>query len=111
MSSGEVDTSELEERADEVARLSKLAATICRTLLDKVPTFGRLNARDLWLMLTSSDELATSSEAEIQTLLDTLASPLIGALACDTSGYMTVMSPKVIQTRFTSLGQTLHSED
>jgi hypothetical protein len=76
--------------------------TLCRALDERTPVFGRLRARDLWLIVGSAQAGEVTSEKEIQDLLDTLASPLIRALDGDAeNGYRPSSSWSTVQARIT----------
>lgn len=103
---GMVDTTDLDEIADDGDRLVRLAAALCQTLNDDCMTFGPLRARDLWMTLARSEIGEGSSEEEIQTLLDALGSPLVRAIdGSATDGYVLATSPKVTQMRLRLLGE------
>ncbi len=50
-SGGPVDTTLLDEQSEVAQRFVDLAVTLCRTLEERTPVFGRLKARDLWLIV------------------------------------------------------------
>ena len=105
---GEVDTAELDEHAEQAAGLVRLAVAVCERMERRSGTVGRLTARDLWLML--ADELVgeSSDQAEIQAVLDTLASPLIRAVDGDPEqGYRLASPPEVARMRLRLLGDAL----
>ena len=105
---GEVDTTDLDELADDTRRLRTLAGELVNILGDRGPTLGRLTARDLFMVLVSADALDTTTAAEIQALLDMLNHPLIAAVEGDpTQGYTLATDPKVTQLRLDLLGTTL----
>ncbi|MCY4214183.1 MAG: restriction endonuclease [Gammaproteobacteria bacterium] len=76
---GEIVPTAVEERADQVVRLRKLAVAICRQLPERTDRFGPMSARDVWLSLDKK-EAEGFSEDEIQGLLSMLSHPLIGAV-------------------------------
>lgn len=106
--SGIVDTTDLDEGAEENARVMQLAASVCTILGSDSVRFGRLSARDLWLTLARTEEGEGSSEEEIQMLLDTLSSPLLrivdGNADCR---YALCTSPSVADRRLSRIGQII----
>lgn len=99
---GDADLAQLEQRAENSQSLRLLAADICRKLATRWDTFGYLTARDLWMLLPETNPDV------IQGLLDTLASPLVGAIHGDPEkGYVLASDPKVAQLRLTLLGEEL----
>lgn len=108
MAGGEVNTTELDELADDGERLATLAAAVCELLAVNCATFGPLTARDLWLMLSTAESGDASSEEEIQGLVDTLSSPLVRAVSgTSSSGYVLACHPRVTQSRLRLLGVSL----
>ena len=99
---GRADLTELEQRTETSRSLLLLASDIYRKLAASWDTFGYLTARDLRMLLP----LATTNT--IQGVLDTLASPLVGAIHGDPEkGYVLASNPKVAQLRLTLLGEEL----
>ncbi len=77
-SPGDAELAELDEAAQQVADLRSLAATICRELLEGTKNHGRMTAREVELILR---EQATGlPDGTVESLLDTLSHPLIGAV-------------------------------
>ena len=97
---GPADTTAIGEAAEEQMRMRELTLAICESLAVLSPRFGRLKARDVWLRLGAEEEWQTSNEAEIQTVFDALASPVLGIVSgsADT-GYLMAMPPTVAKTR------------
>jgi hypothetical protein len=105
---GQVDTTELDELVDDTTRLSRLAGAICRILADRCPAFGRLTARDLWLMLTTSESGDSTTADEIQELLDMLSHRLVAAVqGSSAAGYVLATDLSVTQSRLALLGAHL----
>ena len=77
---GEIDPAVVDERAEHLVRLRKLASAVCRQLPDKTNRFGRMSARDMQLLL--GEDAEGISEQEIKDLLDMLSHPLVGAVYC-----------------------------
>ena len=103
---GEADLTQLDKRADRSQQLRVLAVEICRILAERWDTVGYHTARDLWILLP------ITSEDIIQSVLNTLASPLVGAIHGDPDkGYVLATDPKVAQLRLTLLGEELTSPE
>ena len=99
---GRADLAQLEQRAGRSEALRVLAAEICEILAARWDTVGYHTARDLWMLLPETNPDA------IQSVLDTLASPLVGAIHGDPErGYVLASDPKVAQLRLTLLGEEL----
>ena len=99
---GESDLTELNRRAEDSERLRMLATDICRELAANWDTVGYHTARDLWI------RLQRANPDTIQSVLDALASPLVGAIHGDSErGYVPAADPKVAQIRLTLLGEEL----
>lgn len=109
---GEVDTNEIDVAARNAVRLRRLAAALCTKLAEQGDTVGRLTARELWLLMSGSDLGRTSSEQEIQWVLDALASPIVGAVhgSNPASGYVLASHPRVCQMRLLLLGGELNAK-
>ena len=100
-----MDTTDLDERADDLARLMALAGQICATLATDTADFGRLTARDLWISLARTDAGNGSTVDEIRFILTTLASPLIAAIHGNPDhGYVLATDPRVTMRRLELLG-------
>ena len=105
---GQVDTAPVEERSEDATRLIELAAAICEAMTARAPLFGRLRARDLWLVLADQEVGTGTDPDELQQLLDTLASPLLGVLEGDPdAGYVVGSSREVTRLRLRNLGDGL----
>ncbi|MCY3961402.1 MAG: hypothetical protein OXG34_07010, partial [bacterium] len=105
---GAVDTSPIKNEAQNLTRLRELAAELLATLVDQTRETGPLTARDLWLLLRSHPSVKAGSQQEIQQVLDTLASPLVGAIqGTGDKGYVLATAPRVIQQRLQQLGDLL----
>lgn len=107
---GQVDTTDLDELAEDSVRLVALGVAICACLEANSMKFGRLRARDLWLMLSNAEPGEVSTEEEIQDLLNTLASPLVLAVdGTPDKGYVLASSLAVVRMRLRLLGDALDS--
>ena len=107
---GPVDTAPINKAAQDLIRLRELASELLATLADQTSDTGPLTARDLWLLMRNQPSGKASSEGEIQQMLDTLASPLVGAVQGTASaGYIRVAAPRVTQQRLHQLGDQLAS--
>ena len=103
---GAVDMTPIEQAAQDLTRLRDLAAELCTKLAERTSTFGPLTAPQLMVMIDQPDK--PSSEQEIQQVLDTLASPLVGAIqGTAEKGYVSATAPRVIQQRLQQLGDKL----
>ncbi|MHB1432128.1 MAG: hypothetical protein ACYCVZ_08445 [Streptosporangiaceae bacterium] len=78
---GRLNTLAVDEKAEDARRLTVLGAAVWKAIRDKAADFGRLTARDLLLILSGESVSDGTTEEEIQALLDTMASPLIGVLS------------------------------
>jgi hypothetical protein len=107
-SGGSLDAQAVDERAEEVRRLVTLAAAVCEAIRDRSTVFGRLSARDLFLILSGKTVAEGTTEDELQTLLDTLASPLLAVLhGSKNDGYRVTTSVGVAQLRVEIVAQQL----
>jgi hypothetical protein len=105
---GSLDMQAVDERAEDVKRLVTLAAAICEAIRDRSAVFGRLSARDLFLILSAQTVAEGTTEDELQALLDTLASPLLAVLqGSKNDGYRVTTSAKVAQRRIEMVAQQL----
>lgn len=103
---GAVDMARLSRAAQDLTRLRDLAVELCAKLAEKTSAFGPLTASQLMVMLDQPDK--PSSVQEIQQVLDTLASPLVGAIqGTADKGYVLATAPRVIQQRLQQLGDLL----
>ncbi len=105
---GAVDTTPTSRAAEDLGRLRNLAVELCEKLAERTGAFGPLTASQLMVMIEQPDK--PSSEQEIQQTLDTLASPLAGAVQGTAStGYVLATAPRVIQQRLKQLGEQIAS--
>ena len=105
---GSLDMQAVDERAEEVKRLVTLAAAICEAIRDRSTVFGRLSARDLFLILSGKTIAEGTTEDELQALLDTLASPLLAVLhGSKSEGYRVTTLAEVAQRRIEIVAQQL----
>ncbi len=103
---GAVDTTPTSRATEDLGRLRNLAVELCEKLAERTGTFGPLTASQLMVMIDQPDK--PSSEQEIQQTLDTLASPLVGAVQGTAStGYVLATAPRVIQQRLKQLGEQI----
>ena len=106
---GAVDMAPIEIAARDMARTRDLAAELCAKLAERTGAFGSLTASQLMVMLDQPDK--PSSAQEIQRVLDTLASPLVGAIqGTADKGYVLASAPRVIQQRLQQLGDLLATQ-
>jgi hypothetical protein len=105
---GSLDMQAVDERAEEVKRLVTLAAATCDAIRSRSTVFGRLSARDLFLILSDQAVAEGTTEDELQALLDTLASPLLGVLqGSKDDGYRVTTSAEVGRRRIEIVAQQL----
>jgi hypothetical protein len=105
---GSLDTQALDERAEDVRRVIMLAAAVCAAIRDRSELFGRLSARDLFLILAGQPVAEGTTEEELQALLDALASPLFGVLhGSQNDGYRVTSSADVSKRRIDVVAQQL----
>lgn len=105
---GAVDTTPTSRTAEDLGRLRNLAVELCEKLAERTGAFGPLTAPQLMVMIDQPDK--PSSEQEIQQILDTLASPLVGAVQGTASpGYVLATAPRVIRQRLQQLGEQIAS--
>ena len=107
-SGGAVDMAMINRTAQDLTWHRNLAVELCGKLAERTGTFGPLTASQLMVMVDQPDK--PSSEQEIQQTLDTLASPLVGAVQGTAStGYVLATAPRVIQQRLKQLGEQIAS--
>ena len=107
---GEVDTSVIEEVAEEAARMRALATAVVGVLAERCMRVGRLSARDCWIILDPDEVADGSSGNEVQALLDMLAHPLVRAVDGDAEkGYTLSSKPAVTQLRLQHLASSIGS--
>ena len=97
---GAVDTHFIDERSEDVTRTTLLTIAIATLFANDLrPSVGCRHAI-LYLVLADDPASDGTNEAELQGLLDTLASPLIGVLdGSDALGYLLTMAPEVAHLR------------
>jgi restriction endonuclease len=109
---GSLDMQAVDERAEEVRRLVTLAAAMCDAIRSRSTVFGRLSARDLFLILSDQAVAEGTTEDELQALLDTLASPLLGVLqGSKDDGYRVTTSAEVGRRRIETVAQQLSTSE
>lgn len=107
-SGGWADPSGVKHRSDEANRVVALAKRLLDAIGEDAERFGPVIARDLHRGLAREDGNIVATEDEIQGLLDTLASPLVGAIQGDSDfGYVLACSPTVTAERLRILGEAL----
>ena len=109
---GEVDTSDLDEVAEEAQRMCRLLTAVVNILSERCKVVGPLRARDLWLIMLERGEVAEgSSKDEIQSLLGMLAHPLVRAVDGDAeNGYVLSSKPAVTRMRLQHLAEAIAPE-
>ena len=109
---GEVDLSEIEERAERADRLVTLAKRLVNAIADLARDLGPLTANQLRLTMYRQDSEDLPTAAEIEATLASLASPLMGAIAGNKdTGYVLACSPTVTAHRLGILGATLTRDE
>ena len=109
---GEPNAEAIEERSGEVERLVRLAVDACDAVRAHAGGFGRLTARDLYLLLSTSAAIEEVSADELQSVLHTLASPLLDVLDGDAAtGYRLATSPAVAAQRLVAIAGAIGSLD
>jgi hypothetical protein len=107
-SGGAVGVESVAEEAEEWFRVASLARSVIAAMSEHSSRYGRLFARDLRLILDRAGPGDDADEAEIQQVLDTLASPLVGVVEGDgAAGYLLAMQPAVVVERVTALAALL----
>lgn len=105
---GTADLAHIEQQSDQAGKLAALAGRLLDAIGEDAERFGPVIARDLHRGLARDEGNIVATEAEIQGLLDTLASPLVGAIQGDPdSGYVLACSPTVTAERLRILGGAL----
>ena len=105
---GEVDIAQIDEHATNLVRLRILASALCKTLAEQTLRHGPLTARDILLLLGDAEAGEGSSKEEIQRLLDTLSSPLVGTVfGQQETGYLLASDPQVCSLRIEKLAKEL----
>jgi hypothetical protein len=105
---GAVDTTVIDERADEAAQDLDLAVAISDTVRVRAETFGRLTARDLFLILADHPVADGLAEDRIQVLLDALSNPLLAVLEGNPSfGYRATSSSATAELRLHLIGERI----
>jgi predicted RNA-binding protein with PUA-like domain len=107
-SAGEVDTQYVDERAEDAERLMVLASAICLVIRQESQVFGRFSARDVLLTLRGEPLAESTTEEELQVLLDTLSSPLLAVVeGTSDTGYLVSSSPAVAEMRVRAVAAAL----
>ena len=105
---GAADTTVTDERADENAQNAALAVAISDTVRTRAETFGRLTARDLFLILADDPVADGVTEERIQVLVDALSNPLLGVLdGSPAVGYRVTSSSSTAELRKRLLGERI----
>jgi hypothetical protein len=108
---GRAETITIDEQAEDLQRLAALGAAVYGAIRDRSTIFGRLTARDLYLILGDSPDADGTTEREIQSLLDTFASPLLGLLSgAAVEGYRVTTSADVAVRRINVMARSLSPE-
>ncbi len=110
-SGGTVDLAHIKEKSNEAERLAALARRLLDVIGEEAERFGPVIARDLHRGLARDEGDIVATESEIQSLLHTLASPLVSAIQGDAdAGYVLACSPAVTAERLRILGAVLSDD-
>ena len=105
---GVLDAEVISEDAEEWLRVATLARKVLEIARDQAPKFGRLTARDLYLIMASSSEDEAITVDDVHSVLLAMSNPLMGLVDGDsTGGYVVTASPGVVERRLKSLGASL----
>lgn len=105
---GALDAEVISEDAEEWLRVTTLARTVLEIARDQAPKFGRLTARDLYLIIASSSDDEAITVDDVQSVLLAMSNPLVGLVDGDPAGgYVVTASPVVVGRRLRSLGAQL----
>jgi len=105
---GEVDLSAIEERAQEASRVVALSRRLLDAMADLTRDLGPLTASQLLLTMYHQDRDDLPTAADIDEVLASLASPLVGAIQGEAAtGYVLACSPTVTAERLQILGEAL----
>jgi predicted RNA-binding protein with PUA-like domain len=108
---GAAETGGIDERAGEIDQLVSLAARVCDTIRTRSATFGRLSARDLYLMVADDPVAEGTTEDRIQLVLDGLSNPLVGVLdGTASTGYRMTSTAASGRRRLRILGDRIGSD-
>jgi hypothetical protein len=109
---GAAETGGIDERAEEIDQLVSLAAKLCETIRTRSETFGRLSARDLYLILGDDPIADGITEDQIQLVLDGLANPLVGTVdGTKSTGYRMSSTAVNSRLRLGILGDRIGGEE
>ena len=110
-SGGKADLSGVKHRSHEANRRIALAKRLLNAIADEAEHLGPRTARDLLGRLYRDEGTPAATEQQIETLLASLASPLVGAIQGDPEdGYALSCSPMVTAERLRILGEVLAAD-
>ena len=105
---GEVDLAHVKKRSDEAGQRAALAKWLLAAIGEEAEDLGPRTARDLHGRLYRDEGADVATELEIQDVLHSLASALLGAIEGDSDrGYVLACSPTVTAERLRVLGDVL----
>ena len=105
---GSADLAHIKKRSEEAGRRMELAKWLLDAIGEEAEYLGPRTARDLHGRLYRDEGANVAAEPEIQDMLQSLASPLLGAIAGDSDrGYVLACSPAVTAERLRLLGEAL----
>ena len=98
---GSADLAHIKKRSEEAGRRMELAKWLLGAIGEEAEYLGPRTARDLHGRLYRDEGANVAAEPEIQDMLQSLASPLLGAIAGDSDrGYVLACSPAVTAEAF-----------
>ena len=105
---GEVDLAHVKKRSDEAGQRAALAKWLLAAIGEEAEDLGPRTARDLHGRHYRDEGADVATELEIQDVLHSLASALLGAIEGDSDrGYVLACSPTVTAERLRVLGDIL----
>lgn len=111
VSGGAVNTDGVAERAEEWLDGVDLARAVIATISGQSEKFGTLTAHDLLLLLADDPAAESTTEDDLQRILDTLGGPLVTVLHGDAAGGYRLTTPKAVaRFRLGVLAQLLFGE-
>ena len=109
---GAAETGGIDERAVEIDQLVSLAGKLCDAIRTRSETFGRLTARDLYLIIADDPGAEGTTEDRIQLVLDGLSNPLVGIVdGTASTGYRMSSSAANARLRLRILGGRINSNN
>lgn len=108
---GAVQPEAVGDAAETWVRTIDLTRVVLDTIRLRSTKVGPLTARDLYLVLADTPD-RDSTEIELQSVLDALASPLLGLVdGTPNGGYLVIASPSVVAARLRVMATRLGVDD